>query len=61
MKTYHYCVSYQNIYYSDGTLRSDIDSMDDGSYFKFKDALGELMTPKRKGKEIILLSLTVIA
>lgn len=60
MKTYHFCVSYQNTHYFDGTVNTDADLIDEETYNKFKEWLGQGMKPPREGSEIILISLTVI-
>lgn len=65
MKAYHFCIMYQqadlSLHYFDGTFRTDADLMNIESYNQMKDSIAQEMEPQRKGNEVTLLSLTVIA
>ena len=60
-KKYQFCVYAPKFeHYSDGMMSSPSDFFTDDNYLKLKEDIGEAMVPKRKGTEIVILSLTVI-
>ena len=65
MKVYHFCMMHQNpdntLHYFDGTMKTDADLLIPEAYNALKDAIAKAAEPPREGKNIILLSLTVIS
>lgn len=59
-KLYHFCVMHPTGHYFDGTCSIDANLATGDGYDALKASIGKSMSPQREGKDIILLSLTVI-
>lgn len=64
MKTYHYCAlssPNSSCHYASGTFQFDGDINAPGNYMMLCEHVGKHMKPPRKGTDLVLLSLTVVA